>query len=144
MSVQDICHYRLDSKQSVAQITVTAISLHNQTFPHVSASPRHHQLLPCPTTRRPVSHLHRIALHLHLHQPTMAALPPNIHVSQHPCLRAKLSQLRSQSTSSRETKQLVHEIATMIGYEALASGLSTTTSGTVSHLLFPLLCHFLP
>ncbi|GAB7354161.1 hypothetical protein MBLNU459_g4717t1 [Dothideomycetes sp. NU459] len=53
------------------------------------------------------------------------SLPPNVHVSTHPCLKAKLSQLRSQSTSNRDTKALVHEIATMIGYEALASGLAT-------------------
>lgn len=58
------------------------------------------------------------------------SLPPNVHISTHPLLRAKLSQLRSQSTNARETKQLVHEIATMIGYEALATGLETTSSKT--------------
>lgn len=62
----------------------------------------------------------------------MAALPSNVHVSSHPCLRAKLSQLRSKSTTARETKQLVHDIALMVGYEALASGLTVTSSGTVS------------
>ncbi|KAL1296535.1 hypothetical protein AAFC00_000042 [Neodothiora populina] len=54
------------------------------------------------------------------------SLPPSVHKSTHALLRAKLSQLRSQSTSARETKLLVSEIATMIGYEALADGLSVT------------------
>lgn len=58
------------------------------------------------------------------------SLPSNVHISTHPLLRAKLSQLRSQSTNARETKQLVHDIATMIGYEALASGLETTSGKT--------------
>ncbi|KAG8630906.1 hypothetical protein KVT40_000046 [Elsinoe batatas] len=60
----------------------------------------------------------------------MASLPQNVHVSSHPCLRAKLSQLRSSSTNARETKQLVHDIALMVGYEALASGLTVAASGT--------------
>ncbi|KAL1956445.1 hypothetical protein VTO42DRAFT_7332 [Malbranchea cinnamomea] len=58
------------------------------------------------------------------------SLPPNVHVSTHPCLRAKLSQLRSQSTSSRDTNALVHEISTILGCEALAQSLKTTISGT--------------
>ncbi|PNS19380.1 hypothetical protein CAC42_2557 [Sphaceloma murrayae] len=57
----------------------------------------------------------------------MASLPPNIHVSSHPCLKAKLSQLRSASTTARETKRLVNDIALMVGYEALASGLTDTS-----------------
>lgn len=57
-------------------------------------------------------------------------LPPNVHVSKHPCLRAKLSQLRSQSTNSRDVQTLVHEIALMVGYEALAQGLETKDDGT--------------
>ncbi|KKA24036.1 Uracil phosphoribosyltransferase [Rasamsonia emersonii CBS 393.64] len=58
-------------------------------------------------------------------------LPANIHVSTHPCLRAKLSQLRSQSTtSSQEIKSLVHDIAAILGCEALAAGLRTLPSGT--------------
>ncbi|KAL3417720.1 uracil phosphoribosyltransferase [Phlyctema vagabunda] len=59
------------------------------------------------------------------------ALPPNVHVSTHPCLQAKLSQLRSSSTSSRETKALVHEIGLIVGCEATAAGL-TTKSGPSS------------
>ncbi|KAK3361717.1 hypothetical protein B0T24DRAFT_642239 [Lasiosphaeria ovina] len=31
-------------------------------------------------------------------------LPPNVHVSSHPCLQAKLSQLRSASLSAKGTK----------------------------------------
>lgn len=62
-------------------------------------------------------------------------LPANIHVSTHPCLRAKMSQLRSQSTSARETKQLIHDISLMIGCEALAASLSTKESQTQVSLL---------
>ncbi|RYP93810.1 hypothetical protein DL770_000006 [Monosporascus sp. CRB-9-2] len=51
------------------------------------------------------------------------ALPSNVHLSQHPCLRAKLSRLRSKQTHVREAKVLVHEIATILGCEALASTL---------------------
>ncbi|KIV93374.1 uracil phosphoribosyltransferase [Exophiala mesophila] len=49
-----------------------------------------------------------------------SSLPSNVHVSKHPCLRAKLSQLRSKSTTSRETKALIHEIAILLGCEALS------------------------
>ncbi|PYH91691.1 uracil phosphoribosyltransferase furA [Aspergillus ellipticus CBS 707.79] len=58
------------------------------------------------------------------------ALPPNVHVSSHPLLHAKLSQLRSASTSTRETRDLVHEIATILGVEAFANGWKVKTSGT--------------
>jgi uracil phosphoribosyltransferase len=58
------------------------------------------------------------------------SLPQNVHVSTHPCLLAKLSQLRSKSTSARETKALIHEIALIIGVEALAAGLSSIRKGT--------------
>ncbi|KAF2873649.1 uracil phosphoribosyltransferase-domain-containing protein [Massariosphaeria phaeospora] len=60
----------------------------------------------------------------------MANLPRNAHVSSHPCLQAKLSQLRSASTGSRDVQTLVHEIALMVGYEALASGLKAKEDGT--------------
>lgn len=49
-----------------------------------------------------------------------STLPPNAHVSQHPCVRAKLAQLRSAGTGARETRVLVHEIALLVGCEALA------------------------
>src|SRR4051794_15815289 len=52
------------------------------------------------------------------------SLPPNVHVSTHPCLQAKLSQLRDSNTKARETKALVHEISLILGVEALASGLN--------------------
>jgi len=58
-----------------------------------------------------------------------ASLPSNVHVSKHPCLRAKLSQLRSKSTNARETKALVTDIATILGVDALAN-LEVSSSGT--------------
>lgn len=60
-----------------------------------------------------------------------SSLPPNVNVSQHPCLRAKLSQLRSNSTNAKETKTLVHEIALILGCEALGKGLKVTEGGKV-------------
>ncbi|KAJ5568210.1 hypothetical protein N7450_010696 [Penicillium hetheringtonii] len=57
-------------------------------------------------------------------------LPTNVHVSSHPCLQAKLSQLRSQSTTPRETRALVQEIASILGVEAFANGLKLTKTGT--------------
>lgn len=60
----------------------------------------------------------------------MSALPANVHVSSHPCLRAKLSQLRSKGTNARETKELVHEISLILGVEAL-KGLDVVTAGSV-------------
>ncbi|OOQ84928.1 uracil phosphoribosyltransferase [Penicillium brasilianum] len=58
------------------------------------------------------------------------SLPPNVHISAHPCLQAKLSQLRSQSTTPRETRALVEEIASILGVEAFAQGLTLTKTGT--------------
>jgi uracil phosphoribosyltransferase len=49
------------------------------------------------------------------------SLPPNVHVSTHPCLLGKLSQLRSKSTNVKEVKTLVHEISLLLGCEALAA-----------------------
>ncbi|VUC34189.1 unnamed protein product [Clonostachys rosea] len=48
----------------------------------------------------------------------MASLS-NVHVSQHPSVLAKLSQLRSKSASSKDVKALIHEIALVISTEAL-------------------------
>lgn len=59
------------------------------------------------------------------------SLPTNVHVSNHPCLRAKLSRLRSQHATARETKALIHEIALIVGCQALERALDTTSSGTV-------------
>ncbi|KAJ5770339.1 uncharacterized protein N7511_002390 [Penicillium nucicola] len=57
------------------------------------------------------------------------SLPQNVHVSSHPCLQAKLSLIRSESTTPRETRGLVHDIATILGVEAFA-GLKTIKTGT--------------
>lgn len=61
-----------------------------------------------------------------------ASFPPNVHISTHPCLTAKLSQLRSQAASPRDIKALVHEIALIIGCEALSTAVKTKSTGTVS------------
>lgn len=62
---------------------------------------------------------------------------PNVHISTHPCVKAKLSQLRSSTTNARETKALIHEITLMLGTEALASCLTTKETGTVSLAHYP-------
>ncbi|KAI9856440.1 MAG: hypothetical protein M1813_009096 [Trichoglossum hirsutum] len=56
-------------------------------------------------------------------------LPSNVHVSSHPCLHAKLSQLRSSTTNSRDTNRLVHEIALIVGCEALAGAVGLRNEG---------------
>lgn len=66
----------------------------------------------------------------------MAALPTNAHISTHPCAAAKLSQLRSHTTNAREVKALIHEIALIVGVEALAHGLTVVQTGTVRANLF--------
>ncbi|KAJ6260978.1 Uracil phosphoribosyltransferase [Drechslerella dactyloides] len=53
----------------------------------------------------------------------------NIHVSNHPCVKAKLSQLRSATAGPRETKALIHEISTLLAAEALAASLSVAPAG---------------
>lgn len=53
----------------------------------------------------------------------MANLPSNVHVSQHPSLLAKLSQLRSQSASPRDVKSLIHEISLIIACEAISTAI---------------------
>ncbi|EGP90419.1 uncharacterized protein MYCGRDRAFT_36976 [Zymoseptoria tritici IPO323] len=56
--------------------------------------------------------------------------PSNVHVSTHPCVRAKLSLLRSASTNAKLVESLIHEIATIVGSEALATSLEVQESGT--------------
>ncbi|KAL8670132.1 MAG: hypothetical protein Q9168_005314 [Polycauliona sp. 1 TL-2023] len=56
--------------------------------------------------------------------------PSNVHISNHPCLRAKLSQLRSKHANARETQSLIHEIALIVAVEALASELTSVNNGT--------------
>ncbi|KAI5457759.1 uracil phosphoribosyltransferase-domain-containing protein [Mariannaea sp. PMI_226] len=48
----------------------------------------------------------------------------NVHISKHPCLQAKLSQLRSKSVSARDVKSLIHEISVIISCEALATSIA--------------------
>ncbi|KAH0161267.1 uracil phosphoribosyltransferas-like protein, partial [Aureobasidium melanogenum] len=60
----------------------------------------------------------------------MSSLPSSVHVAQHPCLRAKVSRLRSQQTGARDAKRLIHDISTMLGYEALGSALKSRQQGT--------------
>lgn len=62
------------------------------------------------------------------------SLPPNVHVSKHPCLMAKLSRLRSKGTASREVKTLVNDIATILGCEALATALTPVDGPKVRYL----------
>ncbi|KAK9437968.1 uracil phosphoribosyltransferase [Metarhizium brunneum] len=50
---------------------------------------------------------------------------PNVHVSTHPSLRTKLSQLRSQTAGSRQVKALVNDISLILACEALAKNLVT-------------------
>jgi len=98
----------------------------------LSQAGRRHCTFPC---KRPPSLLSSIFSRLSsllsrlsslLSPPTMSQrLPPNVHVSTHPCLQAKLSQLRASTANARESKALVHEIALMVGIEATAAGLST-------------------
>ncbi|KAK0623599.1 uracil phosphoribosyltransferase-domain-containing protein [Immersiella caudata] len=57
-------------------------------------------------------------------------LPANVHVSKHPCLQSKLSQLRSASTASKDVKRLIHEISLIIGCEALAQAVVATPGPT--------------
>ncbi|KAF4119714.1 uracil phosphoribosyltransferase [Geosmithia morbida] len=56
----------------------------------------------------------------------MPSLPPNVNVSTHPSIQAKLSQLRSQSTTARDVKTLIHEITLLLSSESLARALSPT------------------
>lgn len=62
----------------------------------------------------------------------MASLPANVHVSQHPCLLAKLSQLRSKGTAAKDVKALIHEIALIVSCEALSKTVSPTDGPKVS------------
>ncbi|KAF7559440.1 hypothetical protein G7046_g4725 [Stylonectria norvegica] len=54
-----------------------------------------------------------------------SSLPSNVHVSNHPCLKAKLSQLRSRTVSAREVKALIHEISLIVSCEALATAITS-------------------
>ncbi|KAK3996043.1 uracil phosphoribosyltransferase [Cladorrhinum sp. PSN332] len=53
-----------------------------------------------------------------------STLPPNVHVSSHPLLLAKLSQLRSSSTAARDVKALINDITLILATEALATSIT--------------------
>ncbi|MCE5259655.1 MAG: uracil phosphoribosyltransferase [Chloroflexi bacterium] len=44
--------------------------------------------------------------------------PANVHVSEHPLIRHKLSLLRNKDTEPKKFRELVREIAMLLGYEA--------------------------
>jgi len=54
----------------------------------------------------------------------MPSLPSNVHVSKHPSLLAKLSQLRSKSAGARDVKTLIHEISLILASEALPTAIA--------------------
>jgi len=59
----------------------------------------------------------------------MTPLPANVTVSSHPCLRAKLSQLRSVACSAKQTKALVKEIALLLACDALKDVVTVENEG---------------
>lgn len=59
-----------------------------------------------------------------------SALPTNVTVSTHPCLRAKLSQLRAKTATPKEVRALVKEISTILAVEALGKMLTVEKTGT--------------
>lgn len=61
----------------------------------------------------------------------MASLP-NVRVSQHPSLQAKLSQLRSRSAENKEVKSLIHDIALIVACEALSKNITAVDGPKVS------------
>jgi len=61
----------------------------------------------------------------------MSPLPANVTVSNHPCLKVKLSQLRSATCSPKQTRALVKEISLLLACDALRSVLSVEEEGTV-------------
>lgn len=50
----------------------------------------------------------------------------NVHVSEHPLVRHKLTLLRNQTTEPKKFRELIREIAMLLGYEATRD-LATTT-----------------
>lgn len=65
-----------------------------------------------------------------------------VHISTHPLIQAKLSQLRSNSTASRDVRTLVGEISTMLGVEALSSLAFEAPGKPVSFASYCCYCHF--
>lgn len=64
--------------------------------------------------------------------------PANVHVSKHPCLVSKLSQLRAGTASAKEVKTLVHEISLIVGCEALATAVTAVPGPKVRICLAPI------
>lgn len=58
-------------------------------------------------------------------------IPKNVHVSTHPCLLAKLSQLRSNKTSPKEVKSLINDISLILGCEALTASVTSVPGAQV-------------
>jgi uracil phosphoribosyltransferase len=48
------------------------------------------------------------------------ALPPTLHVSQHPAVLHKLAILRDEATEPKKFREVVRELSWLLGYEALA------------------------
>lgn len=46
--------------------------------------------------------------------------PKNVHISQHPLVRHKLSLLRDKTTEHKKFRELIRELAMLLGYEAMA------------------------
>lgn len=71
----------------------------------------------------------------------MTDLYPNIHLSDHPLIRDKLSVLRSAATDSRTFRALVSEITVLLGYEATQTlpleeiAIETPVARTTAHRL---------
>ncbi len=45
---------------------------------------------------------------------------PNVHVSQHPLIKHKLTLLRDKTTEHKKFRELIRELAMLLGYEAMA------------------------
>jgi uracil phosphoribosyltransferase len=71
---------------------------------------------------------------------TAPSLPSNVHVSTHPCIQAKLCQLRSVSTHPKDFKSAIHEVALLVAAEAYAKVFRSTQDGTVRLPLEPAWC----
>ena len=66
---------------------------------------------------------------------------PDVHVSNHPLIRHKLTLLRDQRTEPKKFRELVREISWLVGYEALADArvdeisVRTPMEATIGHQL---------
>jgi hypothetical protein len=127
---RDGCYRIAEARVSLARNQTSTDCTHTYTHAHAHAHTHTHTPTRRPSTQLPLTQT----------QTSIMSLPKNAHVSTHPCLQAKLSQLRSASTGSRDAQTLVHEIALMIGYEALGAGLTAQQDGTVCGSFLSLIC----